>query len=454
VAVAAGADPALSARILDRIRAENIANVRLVTTDLYGVARGKMITTRRLERALAEGHPWAIPLFASNLWQQHAPGEHVYSTDIGYRNGILALDPLTFAPLPWTPGTAHVLTDLLDETGALVPDTPRAVLRRVLDGAAELGLVPVFGSELEFYVFQAASDERDYLPAGQPQDWFSLDALGAEQEFTDALERAARLMDLEVYEIFSEHGAGQFEINLEPGTGLLAIDRLVALKIAIKETARSLGLRATFMSRPTGLEITPPSGYHLHQSVLDASGANVLADPADPDGLSATARHWVAGHLAHAAGMTAIASPTVTAYKRYRRGSFAPVQIAWGIENRTAMVRALPAGDATRIENRLGSSDANPYLLAAAMVAAGLDGVRRELAPPPPVAESLFGEQRFDAPPATPPEGIAALLADAELTAALGASFVAIYTDVQRHDWLRYLSHVSDWEIREYREML
>jgi glutamine synthetase len=453
MATAAGADPALSARILDRIRAENITSVRLVLTDLYGVARGKLITARRLERALAEGHPFAIPLFASNLWQRHAPGEHAYSTDIGYRNGVLALDPLTFAPLPWAPGSAHLLTDLHDETGARV-DTPRAVLRRVLAAAGERGLVPVFGNELEFYVFRPTDGDAGFAPAGGPQDWFSVHALGVAGEFTDALERAAGVMGLELYEIFSEHGAGQFEVNLEPCAGLLALDRVVALKIAIKEIARSLGLRATFMAQPTSLDITPPSGYHLHHSLLDASGANVLADPADPDGLSDLARHWVAGQLAHAAAMTALASPTVTAYKRYRKGTWGPIQVAWGIENRTALVRALPDGAATRIENRLGSSDANPYLLAAVMVAAGLDGVARCLPAPKPVAQSLFEELRFPPLPASPAEAIPALLADAELGAALGPGFVTTFAEVLRLDWRRYLSHVSDWEIREYREML
>lgn len=160
---AAAADPAMSAEILKRIDAEDISNVRLVLTDLYGVARGKVVTARRMERALAHGHPFAIPLFASNLWQRHAPGEHVYSNDIGYRNGLLRLDPVTFTPLPWTPGTAHMITDLYDDTGAIV-QTPRAVLRRVLRDAQALGLQPVFGNELEFYIFRAGHDGAGYEP--------------------------------------------------------------------------------------------------------------------------------------------------------------------------------------------------------------------------------------------------------------------------------------------------
>ena len=442
-----------AAEILKRIEAEGIANVRLVLTDLYGVPRGKVVAARRMERALTAGHPFAIPLFASNLWQRHAPSERVYSHDIGYRNGVLQLDPLTFAKLPWTPATAHLITDLYDEDGVIV-QTPRAVLRRVLSSAAELGLQPVFGNELEFYVYRPGPDGFGYEPADGPQAWFSVDALGTSQEFVDELDRAAELMGLELYEIFSEHGAGQFEVNLEPCAGLLAIDRMVALKIAIKEVARSVGLRATFMTRPTSLDSTPPSGYHLHQSLRDASGVNVLADAADPDGLSALARHWVAGQLAHAPAMTGVASPTVTAYKRYHKGTWAPIQIAWGIQNRTALVRALPDGDNTRIENRLGSSDANPYLLAAVMVAAGLDGVRRRLPAPKPATENLFDTLGYQRLPTSPPEGLDALVADAGLTAALGPVFVTTFADVLRLDWQRYLSHVSDWEITEYREML
>lgn len=444
---------ATSAEILKRIETEDIGNVRLLLTDLYGVARGKVVAARRMERALEQGHPFAIPLFASNLWQRHAPGEHVFSNDIGYRNGVLHLDPLTFAPLPWTPGTAHIITDLHDDAGAIVA-TPRAVLRQVLDDAESLNLHPVFGNELEFYVFRPGDDGPGYQPVCGPQSWFSIHALGVAQEFVDQLDRAAELMGLQLYEIFSEHGAGQFEVNLEPCPGLLAIDRVVALKIAIKQVARSLGLRATFMARPTSLDITPPSGYHLHQSLRDAAGVNVLYDAGDPDGLSALARHYVAGQLAHAQAMTAVASPTVTAYKRYHQGTWAPIQVAWGIQNRTALVRALPDGDDTRIENRLGSSDANPYLLAAVMVAAGLDGVRRRLPAPDPAADNLFDVIRFPRLPASPPEGLAALLADIELTKALGPTFTTTFADVLRADWERYLNHVSDWEISEYREML
>jgi len=261
-------------------------------------------------------------------------------------------------------------------------------------------------------------------------------------------------MGIRLYEIFSEHGAGQFEVNLEPAAGVAAIDQLVALKIAVKEVARSLGLQATFMSKPTNRTDTPPSGYHLHQSILNAEGVNLFWDRDAPEWPAETGRRYIAGQLAHATAMTALAAPTVTAYKRYQKGTWAPVQIAWGVQNRTALVRYLPAGADSRIENRLGSSDANPYLLAAAMVAAGTDGVRQRLDLGAPAEGNLFEEIRFERLPRCLVDALDALSADDELSEALGPAFSRTYTELLRFDWQRYLNHVSDWEVAEYREML
>jgi glutamine synthetase len=324
----------------------------------------------------------------------------------------------------------------------------------VLEDARRLDLEPVFGSELEFYVFRPDPSERGFDALFGQQSWFSIHALGVAQEFVDTLHDTAAKMGIPLYEVFSEHGAGQFEVNLEPGSGVRAIDQVVSLKIAIKEVAQSLGMAATFMSRPTNRRETPPSGFHLHQSLLNPDGGNVFIDESQPHALSTTARGYIAGQLRHAGAMAALAAPTVTAYKRYRPGTWAPVQVAWGVENRTALVRALPAGRDTRIENRLGSSDANPYLLAAAMVAAGLDGIRRHLDPGHPAQGNLFDEIRFERLPSSLVVALDALAGDEELSSALGQTFTRTYTELLRFDWHRYLNHVSDWEIAEYREIL
>jgi glutamine synthetase len=152
--------------------------------------------------------------------------------------------------------------------------------------------------------------------------------------------------------------------------------------------------------------------------------------------------------------MTGIAAPTVTAYKRYLLGTTAPVRAAWAIDNRTALIRALPDGENTHVENRLGSSDANPYLLAAVNVAAGLDGIAKESDPGQPATGNLWEDERFPRLPGSLVEGLDAYADDAVLVDALGADFSRIYIGVMRNDWKRYLEHVTDWEIAEYRELM
>jgi glutamine synthetase len=440
-------------KVRSRIAGEGIDSVRIVISDLHGVPRGKMVSAERFERIMTTGHAWALPLLAADLWQSIPPEETELMADIGYRNGVMIPDLRTFAKLPWTRSTAHVLANVYTNDGEPMP-LSRQVLGNVLDTAHAAGFEPVFGSELEFYVYRPDQGVKGFNDVFDRQSWFSINALAQTQEFIDLLSDTARSMDIPLWDICSEHGAGQFELNLQPTPGLAAIDNVVALKIAIKELARSLGLRATFMARPTDLWETPPSGYHLHQMLTKLGGGNAFHDPKDPDSLSKVGRHYIGGQLAHTVGMTGITAPTVTAYKRYIPGTVAPVSVVWAVDNRSAPIRVLPSGENTHLENRLGSSDANPYLLAAVNIAAGLDGVEKKTDPGAPGSGDLFSDDRFARLPSTLIEGITAYESDATLVRALGADFTRIYSRVIRQDWKRYIEHVSEWEIREYREML
>jgi glutamine synthetase len=450
-------DPAeaedLKKKVLAALTTDGIDTVRIVTVDLHGVPRTKLVSARRFERVMTSGHSWALPLLACDLWEDMAPEEKALGEDIGYGNGLLMPDLRTFTRLPWTRGTAHVMADMFTNEMVEQP-SPRQVLSRVLKQAAAAGYQPVFGSELEFYVYRPELGDHGFDAVFGRQSWFSVNALSLTQSFLDALGQAVRGLGLPVYEVFSEHGAGQFEINLEPASGLDAIDSVVTLKIAIKEVAQTVGLRATFLAKPTDLSATPVSGYHLHQMLRDGAGRNVFYDPTARDSLSPVCRHYIGGQLSHAIGMTGIVAPTVTAYKRYIPGTWGPVRVSWGVDNRTALVRAIRADEDTHLENRLGSSDANPYLLAAVNVAAGLDGIARQVDPGEPGVGILFEDERLQHLPTTLIEGIAGYCDDAVLVEALGRDFSRIYTGVMRKDWKRYIEHVSDWEIREYREVL
>jgi glutamine synthetase len=443
----------LQEKVRSCLAEDGIDSVRIVLVDLHGVPRAKVVGAERFERIMTAGHAWALPLLAADLWQSIPPEETELGSEIGYRNGVMIPDLRTFARLPWTRSTAHVMANVYSNEGQEMP-SPRQVLGRVLRKAQAAGYEPVFGSELEFYVYRPEHGDRGFNDVFDRQSWFSVNALGLTQQFTDLVADSARSMGIPLWDLCSEHGAGQFEINLQPSSGLAAIDNVVGLKIAIKEVAQSIGMRATFLAKPTNLWETPTSGYHLHQMLRDTAGANTFYEPRDPDSLSSVGRHYIGGQLAHTIGMTGIAAPTVTAYKRYIPGTVAPVSVVWAVDNRSAPIRALPGGENTHIENRLGSSDANPYLLAAVNVAAGLDGIAKGTDPGTPGTGNLFLDKTFEHLPRTLIEGISAYEQDATLVQALGPDFTRIYSRVIRQDWKRYIEHVSDWEIREYREIL
>lgn len=435
------------------LQEEQIETVRLVVLDMHGVPRAKLLTAGHFRAVARRGHAWALPLVAVDIWQGLAPEEREFGIETGFGNGVARPDLRTLRRLPWTRATAHVMADVYTREGEPAP-TARQALQRVLDQADAIGRRPVLGSELEFYVFRPDPERAGFGTDFGLQSWFSTHALALSQEFLEDLHGCTTRLGLPVYEVFNEHGSGQFEINLAPGTGLGCVDDVVLLKVAIKEVAMRHGLRATFLAKPVNGRSTPPSGYHLHQALHAADGSNAFHDPGAEHGLSDVARGYIGGHLAHAAGMTGVAAPTVTAYKRYLPGTWAPVRAVWAIDNRTALVRAIPEADAVRIENRLGSADANPYLLAAVMIAAGLDGVRRGLDPGPPAGLHAPEDERAPKLPATLIEGVEAFAADETLREALGAVFSRTFIRLLRHDWRRFTGHVTDWEIQEYRELL
>ncbi|MHB8506105.1 MAG: glutamine synthetase family protein [Acidimicrobiales bacterium] len=440
-------------RVIGALDDGSVAHVRIVMVDLHGVPRAKLVTAEHFRRVISRGHPYALPLLAADLWQTIPPQERNLTEDIGWGNGLLVPDLTSFTPLPWTRDTALVMADAFDRDGVPQPSS-RQVLAAALRRARSAGFEPVFGSELEFYLFRPEQGDQGFDGVFTRQSWFSSNALAMVQDFIDALTDVTRGMGLPLYEIMAEHGAGQLELNLSPGSGLRAVDDVISLKLAIKEVAQRVGMRATFLAKPTNLWETPASGYHLHQMLADAAGGNAFYDSAAEDDISEVCRHYIGGQLAHALAMTGVACPTVTAYKRFLLGTVAPLRVAWGIDNRSAVVRVVPGGDNTHIENRLGSSDANPYLLAAVCVQAGMLGVEHGLDPGPPGTGNMFVDERYTPLPATLIEGIDRYEADEDLAAALGADFTRIFTNVIRQDWRRYMEHVSDWEIREYREML
>jgi glutamine synthetase len=447
----------LRAHVTRRIEAEGIRKVRVATVDLNGVPRAKLVTAEQfVARVMERGHPWALPLIAVDIWQNLPEGVG-YGAGTGFGNGILVPDLTTFRKLPWTADTAHVFGDVYTREGEATP-TPRNVLKAVLERAGTLGWQVVFGSELEFYIFRPGDGSHPshpgFVPYAGMQVWFTDQGIGQAQGLLDELHRCLEALDVPIYEMFNEHGGGQFEFNLSPAAGVGAIDAVCLMKLAIKEVCALRGLRATFMGRPDNDPERPVSGYHLHQCLLDGEGGNVFLDAGAPLCLSETGRHYIGGLLAHAMALTGLSAPTVTAYKRFTPGTWAPTRASWGFDNRTAMIRVIPGDAGPRIENRLASAEANPYVLAAAMTAAGMDGVEKRTSPGEVGQGNLLEDTRFAPVPTTLIDGAEAVAGDRVMVEALGADFTRLYVGLLRHVWRRFMSHVTDWEIKEYRDLL
>jgi glutamine synthetase len=361
----------------------------------------------------------------------------------GYPDLIARPDMATMTTLPWEPGVASCLADLEPaEGGAPIPD-PRGALRRVAQELRAIGLDPIVGPELEFFLLRRdpAAPHGIRRRIDQPSMVYRVgpqaDPGGVVREITEALTH----LGLEVFAFNHEFMNGQYEITLRHIDALRAADSAFRLKSAVKDIAAQHGLVATFMGKPFNDQ--GGSGTHLHVS-LNRSDRNAFDAPG---GVSAELRAFTAGVLAHAAGLMAVLNPTINAYRRIRPDSLAPTHANWGWDNRTTYVRIPPErGGGTRIEVRVADGAANPYLAIAAVLAAGAHGLRKGLTPPPPAIGPPL--------PSTLDAALDALDGDAVLCRALGAEIVETFLAVKRFEIERHRAWVSDWDIAEYLDHL
>ena len=458
-------------RVMDEI---GIEMVRFSFVDQHGILRGKTITRAGVPAAMRAGI--TVP---SSLLLKDTSGQSVFSvfsaeTGVGVDGFsgagdiVLVPDPETFRVLPWTKRTGWVLCDLRFPDGSPVPFCTRSILRTELTTLGSRGYGMTVGAELEFHVYRPSGGDLDASHVGAPgrpgeaiptlpttrgAQLLHEESLDAMQPLVDALYEGLTLLDLPLRSIELEFGPSQFEITMEAGDAAQIADAIVLCRMAVRRIARGLGYHATFMSRPQGAE-GASTGWHLHQSLYDLATGEAAFVPAETGvPLSPLGTAYLAGLLAHAPAAAAFTTPTVNGYKRYQPFSLAPDRVAWGVDNKGAMIRAVGgAGDpATRLENRSGEPAANPYLYIASQVISGMDGMERGLVPPAPTTDPY----RTDAPalPASLGEAVDALVADDAFRTALGVTVVDWYATIKRAEFGRYLRHVSDWEQREYFEI-
>ncbi|MFJ9538276.1 glutamine synthetase family protein [Streptomyces sp. NPDC101225] len=437
-------------RHMERLAAEGVDVVRVVYPDLIGTDRARDVLLDHLPSACDHGLAFCRAVYHTS--PQGDVAAVAGGLDAGLPDVTVRPDLSTLTVLPWEPGVATCLGEVTDPaTGAPAPESPRDLLRTVLAHAAEQGLRPVVGPELEYFLLEPAPG----TPTGwrrSPETTGSVYTAGLRADPGNHLLRTLRhLRDLGLGVSTGNHefDGGQYEINLTHSAALDAADRAFRFKAAVKELARQEGNLATFMAKPFG--DAGGSGFHLHLSCDGEEGRNAFDDPAGPYGLSATARHAVAGIVAHAPALAALANPTVNSYKRFGPDTLAPWLIDWGLDNRSAMVRIPPErGRGARLELRLGDASANPYLLIAGTVAAALLGVRAGEEPPSPLEGYGYDTTRAALLPQTLSAALDALEADTALTEVLGKAFTSSFLTYKRDELARFGRHVTDWEFTEY----
>jgi len=435
--------------ITRRVAEDGIEFVNLQFTDIVGIVKSVTIPVAELDVVL-EGGQWF-------------DGSSVLGfARIAESDMYLVPDLETYAVIPWqldSSPTARLICDVYTPAREPFEGDPRYVLKRALAKATEMGYRYNTGPEPEFFLFE--SDDRGHaLPVPQDQGgYFDLSTdrgLGVRNEMSKAL----AVFGIEVEASHHEVARGQHEIDFRYTDALRAADNVVTFKVTLKEVARKHDLHATFMPKPiAGIN---GSGMHVHQSLFrTTTGENAFADEREERGLSAVARQFIAGQLAHSRGMSAVLAPLVNSYKRLVPGYEAPVYISWGQINRSALIRVpqvqpnRPAS--TRVELRCPDPSCNPYLAFAVMLRAGLDGIERGLEPPPISNEDLYHlddagrrTRGLDTLPGSLGEALKELERDELLREALGGHIYQRFIEAKTIEWNEYRTHVSDWELGRY----
>jgi glutamine synthetase len=392
-------------------------------------------------------------LLATDMDMITVPGYKSTSWAAGYGDYIHKPDLSTLRRVPWLPGTAMVMCDVLDHhTHKDVPIAPRSILKRQIARAEAMGFTPMMATELEFYLFEQSFDAlndqgyRDLQTLGRYNVDYAIMGTTKEEAVMRDLRNSLYAAGIPVENSKGEAEAGQEEINIKYSHALDTADMHAITKNATKEIAFKHGRAVTFMAKYA--TDRAGSSSHIHQSLWQG-GVPAFYDPAAEHGMSATMRAYMAGLLTHAVDVTAFLAPYVNSYKRFSIGMFAPTKAVWSTDNRTAGFRVCGAdGKGVRVECRIGGADLNPYLALAAQLAAGLDGIERGLTLEPEARGDIYQEGTARRIPATLRDAATALDGSAMLRSAMGDDVVDHYVRAARWEIEQNDRTVTDWDVK------
>jgi glutamine synthetase len=435
---------------VDDLEPAGYQTVVIATPDTQGRPIGRQLPLRRfLDNPLAgvEVSSYALVYDLAGIPLQDSP---FAGAQTGYHDVRLRPDLGTLRPYPGVSGTAICLADAVNAAGQEVPFAPRAMLKQQIQAVRDAGFEVCLATELEFYLFWNDLREARRVgfhglePTTPARSTYGTVAAIAQQPFLGAVCLAMEAAGISVGSAQTEAGRGQWEVNLEHTDPLQAADHHLLFKACVKELARKAGLTVTFMARPVADDLG--SSCHLHIS-LWGNGHPVFPIEPGSASLSLTGRRVVGGLLHHLPATAYFFAPFANSYKRHVAGFAAGAVTAWGLDNRSVAIRVAGEAASLRVEHRFPGADANPYLAAAALIAAGLEGIASGRDPGPPIEGDADARRDLLRPPASLGEALAALESSAFVNKAFGSEIAAHYAAHARAEWTATLAAVTDWEL-------
>jgi glutamine synthetase len=425
------------------LQEREIEDVEAFVPEMAGSARGKVVPAEKFGAG-----PMKMP---DGIFSQTISGDYIEDpNNVEDRDMILTPDPATLRPVPWaTDPAASVFLDCYRRDGTPVSTSPRGVLRSVLGKYEACGWVPVVAPEVEFYLLSAHSDPNaEAEPPEGRLGWtegakqpFSIDTMNDFDPFINDLYAYCELQGIHIDTLSQEMGPAQFEINFLHGNAIELADQVFLFKRTVREVAIEHEMHATFLAKPMAKEAG--SALHIHQSVTDPNGNNVFSSG---DGQASDLFHgFLAGLQTYMPDAMLIFAPYVNSYRRFLNPASSPVNLAWAVDNRTVGLRVPDSSPANRrIENRVGGSDVNPYLVIAATLACGFLGMQEGLQPTAPIEGSAYGSefglQRHIY------SAIEAMRASGAMRGMLGDEFVTLYCALKENEYAAFQEIITPWE--------
>lgn len=441
-----------------RIRNGDIDTVISAITDMQGRLMGKRVTGDFFLEGAKHGTHFCTYLLGTDMEMRTPAGYALMNWETGYGDWLADPDWSTMRVIPWLEKTALVLADAKnEESGQYIPIAPRTMLRRQVERAKAMGFDAMMASELEFYLlrdsYEQAAKKRfhDLEPFGwYNEDYNLLQATKAEplyRQFRNLMCAAGVPVEFSK----GEAAPGQHEVNIRYGPALESADRHAIFKHGLKEIAWKNGHAVSFMAKPD--HAWTGSSAHVHISLQDSSGRNVFHDDAGtPYGMSETMRHFMGGVMAGIRELAFFIAPFINSYKRFAPGSWAPVHIVWGRDNRTCAFRVVGHGTSLRMECRLPGGDANPYTTYAAILGAGLRGIERRIEPPAEFFGNGYAASDQPRIPRAMWEAVQLLQCSELAREIFGDDVAAHYLNAARVELDAFDSVVTCWERERYLE--